>query len=61
MRRDWRHVGGYRLRLGLAFAVVVLLALGIVLATLPRLLDDYLRRQELANLEARTDVRAPDR
>ncbi len=54
MRRDWRHVGGYRLRLGIAFATVVLLALGIVLATLPRLLDDYLRNQELANLEART-------
>jgi signal transduction histidine kinase len=56
MRRDWRHVGGYRLRLALAFAVVVLLALGIVLATLPRLLDDYLRRQELLSLQSRTDA-----
>ena len=33
---------------------VVLLALGIVLATLPRLLDDYLAQQEQTNLEART-------
>ena len=48
MTRDWRHVGGYRVRLGLAFATVVALALGIVLATLPRLLDYYLRDQELA-------------
>ena len=53
MSSGWRHLGGYRLRLGFAFATVVLLALGIVLATLPRLLDDYLRTQELANLEAR--------
>jgi signal transduction histidine kinase len=54
--RDWRHFGGYRLRLGFAFATVVLLALGIVLATLPRLLDDYLRNQELTNLKSRTDA-----
>ena len=54
MTRDWRHVGGYRLRLGFAFATVVLLALGIVLATLPRLLEDYLRSQELSSLDART-------
>ena len=53
MTAGWRHVGGYRLRLGLAFATVVLLALGIVLATLPRLLDDYLRRQEETSLDAR--------
>ena len=54
--RDWRHFGGYRLRLGFAFATVVLLALGIVLATLPRLLDDYLRTQEQTNLRSRTDA-----
>jgi two-component system sensor histidine kinase BaeS len=53
MRRDWRHFGGYRLRLGFAFATVVALALGLVLAILPRLLDDYLRDQEQTNLEAR--------
>jgi signal transduction histidine kinase len=49
-------VGGYRLRLALAFAVVVLLALGIVIATLPRLLDDYLRQQEQASLDSRADA-----
>ena len=53
MTAERRHLGGYRLRLGLAFATVVLLALGIVLATLPRLLDDYLRRQEETSLGAR--------
>lgn len=53
MTRDWRHFGGYRLRLGIAFATVVALALGIVLAILPRLLDDYLRNQEQSNLDAR--------
>jgi signal transduction histidine kinase len=56
VRSDWRHLGGYRLRLGLAFAVVVLIALGVVLAALPRLLDDYLQRQELESLQARTDA-----
>ncbi|MFN8622866.1 MAG: HAMP domain-containing sensor histidine kinase [Chloroflexota bacterium] len=56
MSRDWRHLGGYRLRLGLAFGVVVLLGMGIVVATLPRLLDDYLRQQELSNLESRTSA-----
>lgn len=54
MTRDWRHFGGYRLRLGFAFATVVALALGLVLAILPRLLDDYLQTQEQANLDART-------
>ena len=56
VRRDWRHLGGYRLRLGLAFGVVVLLAMGVVVATLPRLLDDYLRQQELSNLQSRTSA-----
>ena len=45
----------YRVRMVLAFALVVAVALGLVLATLPRLLDGYLLDQEKQNLRARTD------
>jgi signal transduction histidine kinase len=51
-------LGSYRLRLVLAFGLAVLLALGIVLAALPRLLDDYLRQQDQASLETRADAMA---
>jgi signal transduction histidine kinase len=44
--------GAYRVRLVLAFALVVAVALGLVLATLPRLMDSYLLDQENDNLEA---------
>lgn len=45
----------YRVRLVLAFAMVVAVALGLVLATLPRLLDGYLLDQERQNLNARAE------
>jgi signal transduction histidine kinase len=45
----------YRVRLVLAFALVVAVALGLVLGTLPRLLDGYLQQQERESLQARTD------
>lgn len=51
-----RTSGGYRRRLALAFAAVVAVALGIVIATLPRLVDDYLRTQERDALAARAEA-----
>ena len=51
-----RHViGSYRVRLVLAFALVVTVALGLVLTTLPRLLDNYFRDQDLESLQSRAD------
>jgi signal transduction histidine kinase len=47
--------GSYRVRLVLAFALVVTVALGLVLTTLPRLLDRYFRDQEMQSLQARAD------
>ena len=43
----------FRARLVLAFAAVVAIALALVLATLPRLLDGYFAQQEQKNLETR--------
>jgi signal transduction histidine kinase len=48
--------GTLRVRLALAFALVVAIALGLVLAALPRLLDGYFAQQERNNLETRTDI-----
>jgi two-component system sensor histidine kinase MtrB len=45
----------YRVRLVLAFALVVTVALGLVLTTLPRLLDNYFREQDLQSLQTRAD------
>ncbi|MEA2621863.1 MAG: two-component system, OmpR family, sensor kinase [Chloroflexota bacterium] len=45
----------YRVRLVLAFALVVAVALGLVLATLPRLLDGYFQDQERQSLQTRAD------
>jgi signal transduction histidine kinase len=49
-------LGSFRARLVLAFGLVVAIALGLVLATLPRLLDGYFAQQEQRNLEARTRI-----
>ncbi len=46
----------YRVRLVLAFALVVTVALGLVLTTLPRLLDDYFREQDMESLQSRADA-----
>ena len=54
-RRLRTFLSTYRVRLVLAFALVVAVALGLVLATLPRLLDGYLLDQEKQNLQARAD------
>jgi signal transduction histidine kinase len=48
-------VGSYRIRLVLAFALVVTVALGLVLTTLPRLLDNYFRDQDMESLQTRAD------
>src|SRR3954469_9259636 len=48
----------YRVRLVINFALVVAVALGLVLATLPRLVDGELERQELTNLKNRADSMA---
>src|SRR5450432_2923856 len=53
-RRLRTFLGTYRVRMVLAFALVVAVALGLVLATLPRLLDSYLLDQEKQSLRART-------
>ena len=45
----------YRVRLVLAFALVVTVALGLVLTTLPRLLDNYFRDQDMESLQTRAD------
>lgn len=45
-----------RARLVVAFCLVVAMALGLVLAALPRLLDGYFARQEQQNLQTRADV-----
>ena len=56
MTRSLRtFLSAYRVRLVLAFALVVAVALGLVLATLPRLMDSYLLEQETDNLEARAN------
>ena len=48
----------YRLRLVLAFALMVAIALALVLATLPRLLDGYFLRQEREALDDRAALLA---
>ena len=45
----------YRVRLVLAFCMVVAVALGLVLATLPRLLDGYFEQQEETSLQTRAN------
>jgi signal transduction histidine kinase len=50
--------GAFRVRLVLAFSAVVAIALLLVLAALPRLLDGYFLEQEKRSLETRTDIMA---
>ncbi len=58
--RSVRLLGGfldsYRVRLVMAFGLVVTVALGLVLTTLPRLLDNYFREQDTESLQARADA-----
>jgi len=49
----------FRARLTLAFAAVVAIALALVLAALPRLLDDYFQQQEQKSLASRASIMAP--
>jgi signal transduction histidine kinase len=51
--RARRVLNTYRVRLVLAFALVVAVALGLVLATLPRLLDGYFQEQDRTSLQSR--------
>ncbi len=51
-----RFVTGLRARLVLAFVAVVAIALVLVLATLPRLLDGYFGQQSTADLTRRTNI-----
>jgi signal transduction histidine kinase len=51
-----RLLGSFGARLVLAFGAVVAIALALVLASLPRLLDGYFAEQERDNLEDRTRV-----
>src|SRR6187399_898124 len=46
----------FRVRLVLAIATVVAMALSIVLIALPRQLDGYFAQQDVENLGARTDA-----
>jgi signal transduction histidine kinase len=48
----------FRARLALAFFAVVAIALALVLATLPRLLDGYFAQQERSNLQTRALIMA---
>jgi signal transduction histidine kinase len=48
--------GAFRVRLVLAFSAVVAIALALVLAALPRLLDGYFIDQERTNLQTRTSI-----
>jgi signal transduction histidine kinase len=50
--------GTFRVRLVLAFAGVVGIALALVLAALPRLLDGYFLEQERTNLDTRGEIMA---
>jgi signal transduction histidine kinase len=50
--------GTFRVRLVIAFAAVVGIALALVLAALPRLLDGYFLDQERTDLETRSDIMA---
>jgi len=50
-----RFPNSYRVRLVLAFCIVVAVALGMVLAVLPRLLDGYFAQQEQQGLQSRAD------
>src|SRR3990172_7885499 len=53
----WRAVAtSYRTRLFLAVAFVVAVALGLVLVSLPRLLEGFFLDQEQANLRTRADA-----
>jgi signal transduction histidine kinase len=49
----------FRARLVLAFGLVVAIALALVLAALPRLLDGYFAQQEQRNLESRANAMRP--
>lgn len=51
-----RIAGSYRVRLVVAFSGVVAVALALVLATLPRLLDGYFADQEREDLQTRARV-----
>lgn len=51
-------LGSFRVRLVLAFMLVVTVALALVLATLPRLLDGYFAQQDQDNLRSRTESMA---
>ena len=50
--------GTFRVRLVLAFSAVVAIALALVLAALPRLLDGYFLQQAQTDLDTRTDIMA---
>ena len=53
----WRAlVSSYRARLFLAIILVVAVALGLVLVSLPRLLEGFFLDQEEANLRTRADA-----
>ena len=53
----WRVlISSYRARLLLAIVVVVAVALGLVLVSLPRLLEGFFLDQEQANLRTRADA-----
>ena len=63
MRRSARRflrtlLGSFRVRLVLAFSLVVMVALLIVLATLPRLLDGYFAQQDQQSLGSRAEAMA---
>ncbi len=55
--RGWRNLASsYRARLFLAIVLVVAVVLGMVLLSLPRLLEGFLLDREQANLEARAQA-----
>ncbi len=56
MDRARAFLQSYRVRLVAAFGLVVAVALALVLASLPRLLDGYFAQQEREALEARTQL-----
>jgi signal transduction histidine kinase len=51
-----QFVTGLRARLVIAFVLVVAIALGLMVATLPRLLDGYFAQQSTADLQRRAGV-----
>src|SRR5215212_2432568 len=51
-----RFAPGLRAQLVIAFVLVVAIALALVVATLPRLLDGYFEQQSTADLNRRTNA-----